>query len=408
MASDPVGVGYGCHSPPWPVTCRSSCSLIRVDDKERRDRLIAFSIAVGTAAVVSNLMGGAAGHVLFLVFAVIELGCLALYWPWYRQPRSWLRLRTLRLWGWLPRPLRSHEPQAPASVITDCWRFTTDGMRYPQLARIGEDGFGHQAYSRPADSTPPFVRVKALVACSQLAETMAWQDLRGRFLGLLMHASVLELISGLTVIGDGVIWRPRATSRRSWLEADLTRPDSEEIPVASAKLLLPEQGPGLFGTDRKCAELSLHVDLIQSHELLITVREGQESKPVIQQPPYWREQFERALTLPGELEGFLRQDLGLTTGNDPQAEFGVHLKTQGPLSEIVSAGTIKALPAPYIVSEYNGYAIADAAGETEQEVAGTIMLDLAERVLHLDGSPDEMSGLTPSDRAAYNDISSRT
>lgn len=75
----------------------------------------------------------------------------------------------------------------PVLAVAGCWRFTTDGMHYPKLARMGMDGFAHPAYSRPNESALPCVRVKALAACSELGETPGWQDLRGRFLGLVSH-----------------------------------------------------------------------------------------------------------------------------------------------------------------------------------------------------------------------------
>jgi hypothetical protein len=49
------------------------------------------------------------------------------------------------------------------------------------------------------------------------------------------------------------------------------------------------------------------------------------------------------------------------------------------------------LPAPYTLNQFTGWAVADADGKTRQELATQMMLDLSERVLHLDGSVEEMS-----------------
>lgn len=366
-----------------------------------RDRLLAVatvSIAAGTIAIIFSTRSGLVAVTLVWVFAAIAVGAFAaLPWPWYRRALSGLRTWALRAGASLHLPVRQQgaRSQLPAAALASQWRFTTDGMMHPQLARIAQDGFSHPAYARPIESTPHYVRVKALVACSQLGDTASWQDLRGRFLGLITHAWMMTLISELTVIRDDATWQPRATSRRSWLEADLAGPDSQEVPVASAKLLLPETGPGLFGTDRRCAELILHVDLVQSQELVITVGAGQESKPVIQGLPYWRRQILRALTMPGDLEGFLRHDLGLMTSDDPPAQFGILLQANQAITDIVSPRSIRALPAasPHIAGEYIGFAVADPAGKTADGLASEIMLDLSQRVLHLDGSQDEMSGL---------------
>ena len=378
----------------WPEGHRNGHNLLDV----KRDK---WSIWLGTVCLgavglaLAVPVVGWAGW-LSIVFVVIALGSfIGVLATGPIEPGKW-QLRTRVTAALRPRRARKQQTRAlPAPTVTDRWRFTTDVIRHPQLARIIQDGFSHSAYSQQIELTPHYMRVKALVACSQLGETASWQDLRGRFLGLVTHEWIMTLISELTVIRDDATWRSRATSRRSWLEADLTGADDVDAPVASAKLLLPEAGPGLIGTDRRCAELSLHVDLVQTQELLIATGEGKESKPVIQGMPYWRRQITRALTMPGDLVGFLRHDLGLTTTDDPPAQFGILLKAREAITDIVSPGNIRALTAvpPYIVNEYTGFAIADKAGNTIEETASQIMLDLSERVLHLDGSEEEMSGL---------------
>jgi hypothetical protein len=365
------------------------------------DRLIAcgtVSIAAGTIAIIFATRPGHLAAIFVWIFAVIAIAAFAaLPWSWYRRAVSWLGSKAPPVGAWLRLSLlrREPSPQLPTAALTASWRFTTDAMMHPQLARIAQDGFSHLAHARPIEATPHYVRVKALVACSQLEDGFSWQGLRGRFLGLMAHEWVMTLISELTVIPDTASWQPRATSRRSWLEADLTGPDPEKVPVASAKLLLPEVGPGLMGTDHRCAELTLHVDLVQSQELVVTIGEGQGFKSIIEGLPFWRGQIRRALTMPGDLDGFLRSELGLTTTNDPPAQFGILLKAQKSITEIVNPGNIRALTAtpPYVVNEYIGYAIADAKGRTVDDLAGEIMLDLSQRVLYLDGSQDEMSGL---------------
>ncbi len=112
---------------------------------------------------------------------------------------------------------------------------------------------------------------------------------------------------------------------------------------------------------------------------------------------FWRKQVTRALNMPRDLEGFLRYDLGLTTANDQPAQVAILLSTQGhPLTEIVSPGRIRSLPARYFAAESIGFAVATPDGKTVDETAKDYMLDLSMRVLHLDGTDDEMSGEEPA------------
>lgn len=69
------------------------------------------------------------------------------------------------------------------------------------------------------------------------------------------------------------------------------------------------------------------------------------------------------------------------------------------MTEIVNPGGIKALSAPYMLNESPGYLIADPSGEAATDAAGRLIVDLSERVLHLDGSADEMAGLRPAQHA---------
>jgi hypothetical protein len=48
-----------------------------------------------------------------------------------------------------------------------------------------------------------------------------------------------------------------------------------------------------------------------------------------------------------------------------------------------------------VVNESAGYLIADPTAESVPDAASRYMRDLSERVLHLDGSAEEMSGLGP-------------
>jgi hypothetical protein len=74
------------------------------------------------------------------------------------------------------RPGRAREKQVqalPVPAVTASWRFTTDGMGHPQLARLAQDGFSHPAYSRPIELTPNYVRSRHSWPAASLARLQA-------------------------------------------------------------------------------------------------------------------------------------------------------------------------------------------------------------------------------------------
>src|ERR1700722_20046710 len=101
-------------------------------------------------------------------------------------------------------PAADQAPSAPA--VTDRWRLTHSGIDVPGLTQMGSQAFDHPAYSRQVEQTPPWLRIRVVVACAPLGETPGWQDLRGRFAGLLMQESIRGLIWRLTDIPDGARW----------------------------------------------------------------------------------------------------------------------------------------------------------------------------------------------------------
>jgi hypothetical protein len=110
-------------------------------------------------------------------------------------------------------------------------------------------------------------------------------------------------------------------------------------------------------------------------------------------PTYWRARFAQALTLPGELAGWLEHQLSLTTSSRPAAQSGIMLQARQPLTEMIDTSGIRAMSASYVLNQFTGWAVADAQGKTIEELASQMMLDLSERVLHLDGDVEQMSGL---------------
>jgi hypothetical protein len=80
------------------------------------------------------------------------------------------------------------------------------------------------------------------------------------------------------------------------------------------------------------------------------------------------------------------------TSNQPAGQFGIMLQTRQPLTQIIDTDGIQRLPASYVLNQFTGWAVADANGKTVPELASEMMLDLSERILHLDGTFEQMSG----------------
>ncbi len=268
---------------------------------------------------------------------------------------------------------------------TDRWRLTHAARDVPAISDLGSHAFGHQAYARTAERTPPWVRTRAAVACGALGESPGWQVLRNEFLGLLMRDPVIDLIGELSELKADARWRPRGTSRRSRLEADLATESGALAPIASASLVLPEaREPGRPGPD--FASLSLHIDFARRRPLTLS---GQRS---YKRPRYWRARFAQALALPGELDSWLKQRIGLETSGSAAAQCGVMLRNMTPLTDLVDTKGITALSAPAAENQFTGWVVADINGKAIPELASLMMLDLAERLLHLDGTVEQMSG----------------
>src|SRR5713226_8590523 len=106
---------------------------------------------------------------LSIVFVVIALGSfIGVLVTGPIEPGKW-QLRTRVTAALRPRRARKQQTRAlPAPTVTDRWRFTTDVIRHPQLARIVQDGFSQPAYSRQIELTPHYVRVKAREAITDI------------------------------------------------------------------------------------------------------------------------------------------------------------------------------------------------------------------------------------------------
>lgn len=130
-------------------------------------------------------------------------------------------------------------------------------------------------------------------------------------------------------------------------------------------LFVPEDGFSLAGVQQGCAQMMLHIDFSPTRPTLIS------EQITHRRPPYWRNRFQEAAALPGELAGWLTHQLNLRTSAEPAAHVGIMLHP----------------------NQFTGWVVADPVGRSTHDLASQLMRDLSERVLHLNGSVDEMSGI---------------
>jgi hypothetical protein len=264
----------------------------------------------------------------------------------------------------------------PGPAVTDRWRHTTDGFEVPALMNITHVAMSHPGYmTRPAGDKPPSVRIGMLVACDPLGPSLSTSDLRGRFLGFLTSAPVMELIWALTASGGDVSWAPWGGRGRFNLEAVLAADNEDEAPVASALLLLPEKGMARYGRDSRSAEFVLDVEPRNA--------QGEPAAPV--NLAAWHQRFTNALTLPTLLAHFLAHDLGLATADDPPAQAGIWLNTPRAITELVDVENLAAVKGSMPSNQFMGWALADPAGKTAAATAVDLLTQMCDHTLHLDG-----------------------
>jgi hypothetical protein len=265
--------------------------------------------------------------------------------------------------------------QEPGVAITDRWRHTTDGFEVPALTRIADKAFSHHGYMRALPDKPPSMRIGVLVACDQLPPTLTASELRSRFLAFLALPQVLGLVSELSHIDHGAVWRSLAGNGRLMLEGALMAEDQEDAPVASAMLLLPEAGRSRFGSDPRCAEFALHIEPRTSDGTTAAAAGLAE----------WHDRFARALTVPEALAHFLRNQLGLATPDEPAAQAGLWLNAPRALTQLVDVGSLKTLPGSAQSNWFIGYAVADPQGKSAGAAAVDFLGQLCDFTMHLDG-----------------------
>ena len=338
-----------------------------LDMQEQRRAIVAWSGAVaavclGLAAVLPHNW-----FVLALVIAVVAFVILLV--AGIPDLAGWVRERLER---------RSDQrKRRPRAAVTDRWHATSNGFKAAALSRMGSVGLSHPGYMRPTDDKRPSVRFGTLIACDTLGPTPELTELRSRFRAFLATQPIMDLVSTLSAVGSDESWRSLAGHGRWMLEAAMMAEDQTHAPVASAMLLLPEAGmPARFGTEASSAELILHIEP--------RTKEGKPAPPV--GLAEWQDRFVQALGLSATLAGFLTDNLGLVTSDDPSAKFALIMDTLGPLTELVDIGDLKPLPGGQVLNQFTGWAVAEPAGKSPSGTARDLMANLCEGALGgLDG-----------------------
>jgi hypothetical protein len=278
-------------------------------------------------------------------------------------------------------PALAAEP-SPAPV-TDHWRPTSSGIS-SEVSRLESNSLTHPAYMRRQQTdTPPSVRIGMRVASAQVDSALATSTIRARFRDFLGRPPIAELLRELTEVNHAV-WTSRNDNPPFSFGAVLAPSGSreEEIPLAWARLLLPDSATLQYGRDPRFAYLVLYVE---------PERYGQPAPPV--GLPMWHRHFARALQLPDALAAFLTDDLGLATRGSPPAEVALWLNAPRSLTELVEVDAFAVVPGTPQLNSFAGFAVASAEGEQAAQTAVAWLRQMCDSSLHLDGYESALDSL---------------
>ena len=278
-------------------------------------------------------------------------------------------------------------------VITDRWRQTSDGGQVPALMNLTQTVMSHPSYGvRQPQDTPPSVKIGMLVACDPLEAAARGTELRAKFAAFLETEAVRKLIGSLTYVDPGMSWKSLAGNGPMTLEAALTAAEDvlEGVPVASALLLPPVAGLSLYGRNGRAATLLLYIE----------PRTADGHVPPASGLVTWYERFGLALAMPGAFAGFLANDLGLGTSDDPPAQLGVWLKSYHPLTAMIDTDGLRTLPGSSPSNQFIGWAFAAPDGSLGKKTARDLLSHLCEYTLHLDSFEEKLDEISTADRPA--------
>jgi hypothetical protein len=342
--------------------------------------------------VASKAVGGAGltGAVLYLVATVPTH--VHVYWPYWLFLAAILVGVGLYFAGQERNPATDQDDAPPpptdqqaGPAITDWWRVAIDDVS-SGLLQLQSNAVSHPGYTSrlPQVSPPPSVRIGLMVGCSPLDPVAPLtSEIRAKFLSFLGQSQLMHLVRALTDVRESAVWRAWDDSPRFNFGAILCPPDSEEAPVAWARLLIPEASTRRYGRDARCAYLVLYVE----------PRTGAGTPAPAAGLVAWYHRFSESLRVPAALVNFLRQQLGLRTSNDPVAEVGIWLNAPRALTEMIDTDGFKPVPGSLQSNCFTGFAMADPDGQPVVGMAEAWLRQMCDSSLHLDDREAVLSNL---------------
>jgi hypothetical protein len=221
----------------------------------------------------------------------------------------------------------------------------------------------------------PFVRVGACVASDPVLPDASSGHLGDRFVALLSRDPIAGLVSQLTYVGDDIAWVRHAGNGILRLEAVLGGDGELDRPAASAMLLPPVTGMSNYGRADGIACLWLHVE-----------PRTPDRSPQAFGLAQWHAHLCRAVDMAAALAGYLADDMGVRTCDDPAARVGVLLQVPASMSDLVDTGQLSPLPGAVRSTQFLGYVIADPSGKQAGDVVRDLLRQLCDHTLHLGGN----------------------
>lgn len=271
------------------------------------------------------------------------------------------------------------EPPYPAA-FTESWRHTADGFAASPLMNMVNTAMpGHLG----SPDREPFVRVGVCVACEPVPSDASSSQMGARFIEFLSRDPVAELVSAVTDSGADIGWQRRAGNGTLRFDAVMGGRDEGARPPASAMLLPPAKGLRLHRRSDDIACLWLQIDPM--------LEDGSPAPPATLAA--WHERIVQAVSVGSALADFLAKNRVLATRDDPAARVGLMLQTPGTMTALVDTGELRVLPGAIQSNQFLGYAIADPAGVSAQNVARDLLRQLCDRTLHLDGFEEVLASI---------------
>ncbi len=270
-----------------------------------------------------------------------------------------------------PAGTRGEGHPAADRAFTGSWRYTSDGFEATPLMNMVHTAMPEHPGVQDA---APFVRFGVCVACEPVPQDTGSSKIGAGLVRFLSRDPAAALISSLTHVGDDVTWVRLAGHGVIRLEATLGDTGQARRPAASAMLLPPVAGMRMHGRPDGVACLWLHV-------------EPREPDGTVAGPASlaaWHQRLQYAISLATAFAGFLADDLGLVTHDDPAARVGMLMNATGSMTELVDIGPLHVLRGAVPSQQFLGYAIADRTGMAASDVARTALAQLCEYTLHLD------------------------